>query len=80
MYPGHLAIDEQKHHASDFSHQATNYISTFNAAKPDVLQKKNLLKDCSSVIQSILKKLKEMSLMNFNLVGNATCLVSLNII
>ena len=29
MYPGRLAIDEQKHHASDFSHQATNYISIY---------------------------------------------------
>ena len=29
MYPGHLAIDEQKHHASDFSHQATNYICIY---------------------------------------------------
>ena len=41
---------------------------------------KNLLKDCYSVIQSILKKLKENSPLNFNLVRNAACLVPLNII
>ena len=49
----------------------TSFLSTLNAAKPDGLQKKNLLKDCSSVIQSILKKLKEKSPLNFNLVRNA---------
>ena len=55
-------------------------LSTLNAAKPDGLQKKNLLKDCSSAIQSILKKLKEKSPLNSNLVSNAACLVPLNII
>ena len=49
---------------------------TLNAAKPDGLQKKILLKDYSSVIQSILKKLKEKSPLNFKLVRNAACLVS----
>ena len=58
----------------------TSSLSTLNAAKPYGLQKKNLLKDCSSVIQSILKKLKEKSPLNFNLVRNAACLVFLNII
>ena len=53
----------------------TSSLSTLNAAKPDGLQKKNLLKDCSSVIQPILKKLKEKSSLNFNLVRNAACLV-----
>ena len=53
----------------------TSSLSTLNAAKPDGLQKKNLLKDCSSVIQPILKKLKEKSPLNFNLVRNAACLV-----
>ena len=48
----------------------TSSLSTVNAAKPDGLQKKNLLKDCSSVIQSILKKLNERSPLNFNLVRN----------
>ena len=38
------------------------------------------MKDCSSVIQSILKKLKEKPPLNFNLVRNAACLVPLNII
>ena len=59
---------------------ATSSLSTCNAAKPDVLQKKNLLKDCSAVIQSILKKPKENSPLNYNLVRNAVCLVPLNII
>ena len=58
----------------------TSSLSALNAAKPDGLQKKNLLKDCSSVIQSILKKLKEKSPLNFNLMRNAACLVPLNII
>ena len=58
----------------------TSSLSTFNAAKPDGLQKKNLLKDCSSVIQPILKKLKENSPLNFNLLRNAACLVPLGII
>ena len=58
----------------------TSSLSILNAAKPDSLQKKNLLKDCNSVIQSILKKLKEKSPLNFNLVRNAACLVPLNII
>ena len=58
----------------------TSSLSALNAAKPDGLQKKNLLKDCSSVIQSILKKLKEKSPLNFNLVRNAACLIPLNII
>ena len=58
----------------------TSSLSTLNAAKPDGLQKKYLLKDCSSVIQSTLKKLKEKTPLNFNLVGNAACLVLLNII
>ena len=31
----------------------TSSLSTLNAAKSDGLQKKNLLKDCNSVIQSI---------------------------
>ena len=53
----------------------TSSLSTLNAANPDGLQKKNLLKDCSSVIQPILKKLKEKSPLNFNLVRNAACLV-----
>ena len=53
----------------------TSSLSTLNAAKPDGLQKKNLLKDCSSVMQPILKKLKEKSPLNFNLVRNAACLV-----
>ena len=57
----------------------TWFLSTLNTAKPDGLQKKNLLKDCSSAIQSILKKLKEKSPLNFNLVRNAACLVPLNI-
>ena len=55
-------------------------LSTLNAAKQDGLQKKNLLKDCGSATQSILKKLKEKSLLNFNLVRNPACLVSLSII
>ena len=54
-------------------------LSTLNAAKPDGLQKKNLLKDCGSAIQSILKKLREKSPLNFNLVRNAAYLVPLNI-
>ena len=58
----------------------TSSLSTLNATKPDGRQKKNLLKDCSFVIQSILKKLKEKSPLNFNLVRNAACLVPLNII
>ena len=58
----------------------TSYLSTLNAAKPNGLQKKNLLKDCSSAIQSILKKLKEKSPLNFNLVRNAAFLVPLNIV
>ena len=60
--------------------QPTSFLSTLNAAKLCGLQKKNLLKDCSSVIQSILKKLKEKLPSNFNLVRNAACLVPLNII
>ena len=60
--------------------QPTSFLSTLNAAKLGGLQKKNLLKDCSSVIQSILKKLKEKLPSNFNLVRNAACLVPLNII
>ena len=55
-------------------------LSTLNAAKSDGLQKKNVLKDCSSVIQSILQKLKEKPPLNFNLVRNAACLVPFNII
>ena len=55
-------------------------LSTLNAAKSDGLQKKNVLKDCSSVIQSILQKLKEKPPLNFNLVRNAVCLVPFNII
>ena len=58
----------------------TSSLSTLNTAKPNGLQKKNLLKDCSSVTQSILKKLKEKSPLNFNFVRNAACLVPLNII
>ena len=58
----------------------TSSLSTLNAAKPGGLQKKNLLKDCRSVIQLILMKLKEKSPLNFNLVRNAACLVPLNII
>ena len=58
----------------------TSSLSTLKAAKPGGLQKKNILKDCSSVIQSILKKLKERSPLNFNLVKNAACLAPLNII
>ena len=46
----------------------TSSLSTPNAWKPDGLQKKNLLKDCSYVIQSILKGLKENAPLNFNLV------------
>ena len=42
-------------------------LSILNAAKPDGLPKKNLLKDCGSVVQSILKKLKENSSLNFKL-------------
>ena len=60
--------------------QPTSFLSTLNAAKLGGLQKKNLLKDCSSVIHSILKKLKEKLPSNFNLVRNAACLVPLNII
>ena len=56
----------------------TSSLSTLSAA--DGLQKKNLLKDCCSVIQLILKKLKENSPLNFNQVRNAACLVPLNII
>ena len=55
--------------------QPTSFLSTLGG-----LQKKNLLKDCSSVIHSILKKLKEKLPSNFNLVRNAACLVPLNII
>ena len=55
-------------------------LSTLNAAKSDGLQKKNVLKDCSSVIQLILQKLKEKPPLNFNLVRNAVCLVPFNII
>ena len=55
-------------------------LSTLNAAKSDGLQKKNVLKDCSSVIRSILQKLKEKPPLNFNLVRNAVCLVPFNII
>ena len=51
----------------------TSSLSTLNAAKPDSLQKKNLLKVCNSVIQSILKKLKEKSPLNLNLVRNVAC-------
>ena len=55
-------------------------LSTLNSAKSDGLQKKNVLKDCSSVIQLILQKLKEKPPLNFNLVRNAVCLVPFNII
>ena len=37
----------------------TSLFSTLNAAKPEGLQRKHLLKDCISVIQSILKKLRK---------------------
>ena len=73
--------NEQRHPASDLAHQVANFISIYSQpAKPEGLQKKNLLKDCNSVIQSILKKLREKSPLNFNLVRNAACLVTLNII
>ena len=49
-------------------------LSIVNAAKPDCLPKKNLLKDGGSVVQSILKKLKENSSLNFKLVRNVACL------
>ena len=58
----------------------TSSLSTLNAAKPDSLQKKNLLKDFSLSLNQILKKLKEKSPLNFNLVRNAVCLIPLNII
>ena len=49
-------------------------LSIVNAAKPDGLPKKNLLEDGGSVVQSILKKLKENSSLNFKLVRNVACL------
>ena len=58
----------------------TSSLPTLNSAKPDGIQKKNLLQNCSSVIQWILKKLKVKSPLDFSMVRNAACLVPLNII
>ena len=50
-----------------------------NAVKPDALQRKNLLKDFGLIMQTILKKFREMSPLNHALVRNVSCLTPDNI-
>ena len=56
--------------------QSGNYpsatISALNASKPDALQKKNIMKDFRTIIQIILKKMKEKSPLNHELAKNAS--------
>ena len=42
----------------------TATISALNASKHDTLQKKNIMKDIRTIIQTILKKMKESSPLN----------------
>ena len=57
----------------------TATISALNASKHDALQKKNIMKDFRTIIQTILKKMKEKSPLNHELVKNCSCISSSNI-
>ena len=50
----------------------TATISVLNASKPDAFQKKSIMKDFRTIIQTILKKIKEKSPLNHELVKNAS--------
>ena len=54
-------------------------ISALNASKPDTLQKKNIMKYFRTIIQTILKKMKEKSPLSHELVKNASCISPSNI-
>ena len=58
----------------------TATISALNALKPDALQKKNIMKDFGTIIQTILKMMREKSLLNHELVKNASCISLSNIL
>ena len=57
----------------------TTTISALNDSKPDALQKKNIMKDFRTIIQTILKKMKEKSPLNHELVKNALYISPSNI-
>ena len=54
-------------------------ISVLNASKPDALQKKSIMKDFRTIIQTILKKMKEKYPLNHELVKNASSISPSNI-
>ena len=63
-----LAIELNKYTLKE--PQSGNYpaATALNASKPDALQKKNIMKDFRTIIQLILKKMKEKSPLNHQLV------------
>ena len=58
----------------------TSTLSVLNAAKPDALQRKNLMKDFGKIIQEILTKLRKTSLLKYGLVRTTSCLSPYNMV
>lgn len=57
----------------------TATMSEVTVAKPDALQKKNLMREFGLIIQAILKKIKDKCPLNYDLVRNASCLTPKNL-